>query len=175
MRYAIVLRLPLFIFLIMLAACSSSPNRPSPSHAASKPTASEKTPAFHLGSTDDANEIVLFSFGLLDTGYKFGGSNPEAGLDCSGMVSYVVERVTGHKLPHNAAQIAAVTRPIERTQLQPADLVFFNTNGQTFSHMGIYLGDGRFMHAPSTNGKVRIEKMDNKYFASRYSGARTLF
>ena len=161
-------KLVTLLIVIMLTACSSTPPAPTP------PTP-QKSYAFRLGSSDQGNEIVLYALGLLDTGYKFGGSNPEAGLDCSGMVSYVVEKVTGHRLPHNAAQIAAVTRPIERAQLQPADLVFFNTTGQIYSHMGIYLGDGRFVHAPSTNGKVRIERLDNSYFAARYTGARTLY
>ena len=113
--------------------------------------------------------------GLLDVGYRFGGRNPEAGLDCSGMVSYVVEQVSGRKLPHSAAQIAELTRPVTRTQLQPADLVFFNTDGRPFSHMGIYLGDGRFVHAPSTNGSVRVEKLDGPYFSRRFTAARSLF
>jgi cell wall-associated NlpC family hydrolase len=171
-------RLRRFIYATMLAglaACSSTPPAPSPS-APQKP--SQRPPsstAFRLDQPDHANEIVIFSLGLLDTGYRFGGSNPEAGLDCSGMVSYVVERVAGKRLPHNAAQIAAITQPIERSALKPADLVFFNTSGQTYSHMGIYLGDGRFVHAPSSKGSVRIERMDNVYFASRFTGARTLF
>ncbi len=156
-----------------LAACSSTPPAPSPSQTPSQRHPS--TAAFRLDQPDDANEIVIFSLGLLDTGYRFGGSNPEAGLDCSGMVSYVVERVAGKRLPHNAAQIAAITQPIERAALKPADLVFFNTTGQTYSHMGIYLGDGRFVHAPSSKGVVRIERMDNVYFASRFTGARSLF
>lgn len=130
---------------------------------------------FRLSTSEDANEIVIFSLGLLNTQYRFGGSNPEAGLDCSGMVSYVIEQVAGKRLPHNAAQIAAITQRIDRSALKPADLVFFNTTGQTYSHMGIYLGDGRFVHAPSSKGVVRIERMDNVYFASRFSGARSLF
>jgi cell wall-associated NlpC family hydrolase len=160
------------VFAITLAACSSAPpSSPTQTHAPRQPS----TATFRLASPDYANEIVIFSLGLLDTGYRFGGSNPEAGLDCSGMVSYVVEQVAGKRLPHNAAQIAAVTQPIERSALKPADLVFFNTTGQTYSHMGIYLGDGRFVHAPSSKGSVRIERLDNTYFASRFTGARSLF
>jgi cell wall-associated NlpC family hydrolase len=171
-------RLRRFIYATMLAglaACSSTPPAPSPSAPQKPSQRSPSSTAFRLDQPDHANEIVIFSLGLLDTGYRFGGSNPEAGLDCSGMVSYVVERVAGKRLPHNAAQIAAITQPIERSALKPADLVFFNTSGQTYSHMGIYLGDGRFVHAPSSKGSVRIERMDNVYFASRFTGARTLF
>lgn len=159
--------------LLMLAACSSAPPRapvPSPSGQTAP-----REPSFRLADADHANEIVMFALGLLDTGYQFGGRNPEAGLDCSGMVSYIVEKVAGRRLPHNAAQIAALTRPVERHELRPADLVFFNTNGKRYSHMGIYLGEGRFIHAPATKGKVRIERMDLAYFATRYDGARSLF
>ncbi|HSD36935.1 MAG TPA: C40 family peptidase [Rhodocyclaceae bacterium] len=158
-----------------LAACSSTPPASPPSSSQKPSQRPPSSAAFHLDQPDHANEIVIFSLGLLDTGYRFGGSNPDAGLDCSGMVSYVVDRVAGKRLPHNAAQIAAITQPIERSALKPADLVFFNTNGQTYSHMGIYLGDGRFVHAPSSRGVIRIERLDNVYFASRFTGARSLF
>ncbi|MEC5387656.1 C40 family peptidase [Uliginosibacterium sp. H3] len=161
------------LILGCLAACSSAPPAPP---ATPKPTQRPPTTAaFRLDQPDHASEIVIFSLGLLNTGYRFGGSNPDAGLDCSGMVSYVVERVAGKRLPHNAAQIAAITQPIDRAELKPADLVFFNTSGQTYSHMGIYLGDGRFVHAPSSKGVIRIERLDSTYFASRFTGARTLF
>lgn len=117
---------------------------------------------------------MLYALGLLDTGYRFGGKNPSAGLDCSGMVSYIVEQVSGRKLPYNAAGIAERTRPIPSRAIQPGDLVFFNTLGRSFSHMGIYLGDGKFIHAPNSKGKVRVDRLDNRYFAERFEGARTL-
>ena len=160
------------IVFFVLSACSSTP--PSPTAPARKPAQGSPT-TFRLTAPEHANEIVIFSLGLLNTAYRFGGRNPEAGLDCSGMVSYVVEQVAGKRLPHNAAQIAAMTQRIERNELRPSDLVFFNTNGQPYSHMGIYLGDGRFVHAPSSRGVVRIERLDNVYFASRFTAARTLF
>lgn len=129
---------------------------------------------FTLPDPDDAQEIVMMSFSLVDTGYRFGGRNPEAGLDCSGMVSYVVEQVTGRRLPHNAAEIAARTRPVDRSELRPGDLVFFNTRNRPYSHMGIYLGQDRFIHAPSSQGRVRLENLASTYFARRFDGARTL-
>jgi len=116
----------------------------------------------------------MFAYGLIGTGYRFGGQNPEAGLDCSGMVAYIVEQVSGTRLPHNAARIAEQTRPIAMSDLQPGDLVFFNTLKRRHSHMGIYLGDGKFIHAPSSRGAVRIDSLDNSYFAPRIDGARTL-
>lgn len=157
----------------VLAACSSTPQwKPgSPEDSRSQ----TPRPFSHPADQQAANEIVLQALGLLDTDYKFGGSNPEAGLDCSGMVSLVVERATRRKLPHNAARIAAQTRPISKRELRPADLVFFNTSGGKYSHMGIYLGDGRFVHAPSSRGKVRIDLLETKYWAGHFSGATSLF
>ncbi|KAF7599733.1 MAG: hypothetical protein CGU28_04890 [Candidatus Dactylopiibacterium carminicum] len=158
--------------LALLAACGGQPaKRPTPT-----PTPAER-PAPHLRLEDQyaANEIVLRAMGLLDTGYLFGGRNPEAGLDCSGMVSLVVEQATGLLLPHNAAQIASRTRKIARSELRAADLVFFNTNGKPYSHMGIYLGDGRFIHAPSSRGKVRVESIDKAYWTQRFTAAHSLF
>ncbi|MDB5814906.1 MAG: conserved hypothetical secreted protein [Rhodocyclales bacterium] len=173
MKRAAMHRFVIASLVAVLAACSSTP--PSPLPSPPRPSHQPSAPTFRLSSPEHANEIVIFSLGLLDTGYRFGGNNPEAGLDCSGMVSYVVEQVAGKRLPHNAAQIAAITRPVDRAALMPADLVFFNTDGHTYSHMGIYLGDGRFVHAPSSKGSVRIERLDSTYFASRFSGARSLF
>lgn len=154
----------------LLSACSSLPPSSPPSRA-DQPSQAQYLALRH---PDLAQEIVLTAFGLLDTGYRFGGENPEAGLDCSGMVSYVVEQVSGQRLPHNAAEIAALTRPVHRHDLNPGDLVFFNTQNRPYSHMGIYLGDDRFIHAPSSRGRVRVESLAAPYFAKRFDGARTL-
>jgi cell wall-associated NlpC family hydrolase len=121
------------------------------------------------------NEVVLFALALIDTGYRFGGKNPEAGLDCSGMVSYIFEKAVELKLGGSAADIARIGRPVELSALQSGDLVFFNTRNQHFSHVGIYIGDGRFVHAPSTAGRVRADSLQNGWFAARFEAARTLF
>lgn len=157
--------------LALLSGCSTTPPVSSP--VQTTPQAPVRS---YLALDDPAQtqEMVLFAFGLLDTGYRFGGRNPEAGLDCSGMVSYIVEQISGLRLPHNAARIAESTRPIERADLRPGDLVFFNTMKRRHSHMGIYLGDGKFIHAPSSRGAVRVERLDNTYFAPRIDGMRTL-
>ncbi len=164
----------LILAVFFLCSCGSTPSK-APATPATPAARAPSTASFRLATPEQANEIVLFALSLMDTGYRFGGKNPEAGLDCSGMVSYIVEQVAGKRLPHNAAQIAAITQPVERSSLRPADLVFFNTSGKTYSHMGIYLGEGRFIHAPSTRGSVRIERLDSSYFAARYTGARSLF
>lgn len=121
------------------------------------------------------NEVVLYALGLLDTGYRFGGKNPEAGLDCSGMVSYIYREALGFQVSGSAADLARRARSIDRTQLQPGDLVFFNTRNQSFSHVGVYIGDERFVHAPSTNGRIRIDRLGDRYYAQRFERAATFF
>lgn len=117
-------------------------------------------------------EVVLYALGLLNIDYRFGGANPESGLDCSGMVSYIYRQAVGIRLPHNAAQIAQLGREIGREQLEPGDLVFFNTRNKPFSHVGIYIGDEKFVHAPATNGQIKVSSLKNRYFAARYEGGR---
>jgi cell wall-associated NlpC family hydrolase len=107
--------------------------------------------------------------------YRYGGKNPEAGLDCSGMVSHVYREAAGIHLPASAAQMALQGRDVPRDSLRPGDLVFFNTSNRPRSHVGIYIGDDRFVHAPSSNGKVRISNLNASYYASRFEGAISLF
>ncbi len=173
-RQASLRRFACLSAVMLLAACSTVPEAPRHSTAAPQTPAPARSSYFAFPDEQHAQEMVLFALGLLDTGYRFGGRNPEAGLDCSGMVAYVVENISGQRLPHNAAQIAERTRPIPVEALAPGDLVFFNTLKRRHSHMGIYIGDGRFVHAPSSRGKVRVERLDNRYFAQRIDGARTL-
>lgn len=164
--------------LLVLTACGTAPpHSPTPRARAPEPntSATDKRAYFRVNNPTLATDVVLFALGLVDTGYRFGGTNPEAGLDCSGMVSYIFDQVTGTRLPHNAARIAHQTRPVPREQLRPGDLVFFNTRDRTYSHVGLYIGGGRFIHAPSSRGKVRVDRMDNVYFSPRFDGARTLF
>lgn len=162
------------LVLAALAGCSSTPVAPQPKAGSGAPSSTTSGAYIALDHESQSQEMVLFALGLLDTGYRFGGRNPEAGLDCSGMVAYIVENISTSRLPHNAAQIADRTRPIAVSELRPGDLVFFNTLKRRHSHMGIYIGEGRFVHAPSSRGRVRVERLDNRYFAQRIDGARTL-
>ena len=152
--------------MLMLAACGSTSRTPehSSTTASERPKTSEKR-----------LEVTLFALGLIDTGYRFGGKNPEAGLDCSGMVSYIFGQAVGLKVGVSAADIARQGRSVERSRLRPGDLVFFNTLNAAFSHVGIYIGDERFVHAPKTNGRVRIDQMSSRYFAQRFETARSYF
>ncbi len=160
-------RTAVLTLIIVLAGCATKPPVSAP----------PRPPGGYVGLADrtKASEVVLFSFGLIDIGYRFGGRNPDAGLDCSGMVSYIYQQVGGLKLPHSAAEIARLTRPIERGAIKPGDLVFFNTRNRPFSHVGIYVGDDRFVHAPNSNGKVRVESIRSPYYSSRFEAARSLF
>lgn len=106
--------------------------------------------------------------------YKRGGSAPETGFDCSGFVKYLYDETLGLVLPHNAKAIAQQGERVEKAELQPGDLVFFNTMRRAFSHVGIYLGDNQFIHAPRTGARVRIEDMSDRYWSRRFNGARRI-
>ncbi|MDX9994800.1 MAG: C40 family peptidase [Rhodocyclaceae bacterium] len=104
--------------------------------------------------------------------YRRGGSTPETGFDCSGFVRYVFNESLGLELPHNAMAISRAGERVEKSELMPGDLVFFNTMRRAFSHVGIYLGNNRFIHAPRSGTRVRIEDMGDRYWSRRYNGAR---
>lgn len=159
--------------IILLTACGYAPMRGSGALGISSPIA--LTPPRSEAATEQGNEVAMYALGLIDTGYLFGGKNPEAGLDCSGMVSYIFSRAAGLKLSGSAADMANKGRLIDKTDLRAGDLVFFNTLKRPFSHVGIYLGDGRFIHAPSSKGKVHISRLDHPYFAQRFEMARAYF
>ena len=111
---------------------------------------------------------------MLFRSYKRGGSTPENGLDCSGFVRLVFKDAVGAELPRTSAEISKVGEKIEVKDLQPGDLVFYNTLRRGFSHVGIYLGDNKFIHSPSAGGQVRIESMDLSYWKQRFNGARRI-
>ncbi|MBV8048292.1 MAG: C40 family peptidase [Paludibacterium sp.] len=161
------------LLILLLAACSSPP--PLKQRPWSQSGRQQQYDLSHLQADGAGREILMYTLSLLDVGYQFGGSNPAAGLDCSGMVSYIYLNAVGVRLPHNAAQIANLARPIDAAELRVGDLVFFNTLNRPFSHMGIYIGDGKFVHAPHTNSVIRIDRLDNRYFAAHFEGGRTLF
>lgn len=106
--------------------------------------------------------------------YHYGGTSLDTGFDCSGLVAHVYERAWGIELPRSTQEQRRVGRPIKRTELQPGDLVFYNTRKRPFSHVGIYLGDGDFVHAPRPGQRVRVESINNPYWRARFSGARRL-
>jgi len=140
----------------------------------SRGSASSVSHALQLG--DELREALLARAMLVvNTPYTYGGNSPEGGFDCSGLIQWAVQGIHSGKLPRTTAQWAAASAPIKNRGLQRGDFVFFNTQGSRFSHMGIFVGNGQFVHAPSTGGTVQRVRMDNPYFAKRFTEARSIF
>jgi cell wall-associated NlpC family hydrolase len=106
--------------------------------------------------------------------YRYGGRSPETGFDCSGLIAHVFERAWGIRLPPGTWALSKVGTAVGRTGLEPGDLVFYNTRNRPYSHVGIYLGDGRFLHAPRPGATVRVENAEAAYWRARFNGARRL-
>lgn len=121
-----------------------------------------------------AQDVTVYALSLIGVKYKFGGNTPESGLDCSGLVRYVFQEVTGVTLPRTSREMSGVGAKVGMADLMPGDLVFFNTRRFANSHVGIYLGDNRFIHAPSQGGDVEIATMSAAYWKKRFNGARRL-
>lgn len=122
--------------------------------------------------TDRASELVVNAMGFLGVPYRRGGNSVETGFDCSGFVRAMYEQTIGLVLPRRANEQAAATQTIDKQDLKPGDLVFFNTMKRAFSHVGIYVGDGKFIHSPKPGAEVRVEDMGGAYWARRFDGAR---
>ncbi len=119
---------------------------------------------------EPVSEVAFLALALVGSPYAAAGASPETGFDCSGLVAYVYRRAVALNLPRDTFGLARVGQPV--ADPQPGDLLFYNTQGRAFSHVGIYLGESRFVHAPSTGGAVRIEDMRLAYWTRRFDGAR---
>ena len=122
--------------------------------------------------SEKASVLVFTSMGFLGVPYRRGGNTVETGFDCSGFVKAMFEQTVGKILPRKAEQQAAATEKIEQADLKPGDLVFFNTMRRAFSHVGIYVGEGKFIHSPKPGSEVRVEDMSVSYWSRRFDGAR---
>jgi cell wall-associated NlpC family hydrolase len=122
--------------------------------------------------TERTSDLVSTAIGFLGIPYLRGGNSAETGFDCSGFVRAIYKETIGLVLPRTAAEQAGVTQNIDKAQLKPGDLVFFNTLKRSFSHVGIYLGDNKFIHSPRSGSSVRIEDMRIPYWNVRFDGAR---
>lgn len=122
--------------------------------------------------TDATSELVVTAMGFLGVPYRRGGNSVETGFDCSGFVKAIYEQTVGLVLPRKADEQAAATQVIDKQDLRPGDLVFFNTMRRAFSHVGIYVGDGKFIHSPRPGAEVRVENMGGSYWQRRFDGAR---
>jgi cell wall-associated NlpC family hydrolase len=145
----------LLLSVLLLGACAST---------------KDNVQIHEAGSSGIARKLTSYAQSLIGTPYKYGGYMPDTGFDCSGFVDYVFRQTANIALPHDAQQISRHGQPIKSSQLREGDLVFYDT----FSHVGIYLGNDRFIHAPSSGGRVRTENMRDAYWKTHYSGARRI-
>jgi cell wall-associated NlpC family hydrolase len=131
--------------------------------------------AEEMRPADVIQEIPFYALSLIGTPYKFGGNRPETGLDCSGFVNHVYREVAGIQLPRSSQEISLHGEPLQPAELQPGDLVFFNTLNQPFSHVGVYVGESRFVHSTSSlSGAVMVSNMTQPYWSKRFDGGRRL-
>lgn len=151
---------------LLVAACSSGPTVRQGSNA----NFGNRT----MGPERSAGqeEITIEAMSLVGIPYRYGGNTPDSGFDCSGLVRYVVARAAGVNLPRTTADMSSIGTPLERDDLASGDLIFFNTTGRAHSHVGIYVGQGKFVHAPNTGGTVRLESLYIPYWARRIDGVR---
>ncbi|CAJ0871687.1 hypothetical protein R1479_01821 [Ralstonia mannitolilytica] len=140
-------------------------------HAEAK---SDAKPGLISNVMSKTGDVVMNALGMIGLRYRFGGNTPESGLDCSGFVRYVFNDTFGFLLPRRAVEMSRVGTSVDMAELRPGDLVFFNTMRHTFSHVGIYIGDNKFVHAPSTGSKIRVDDMTASYWVTRYNGARRI-
>jgi cell wall-associated NlpC family hydrolase len=164
------------VFAITVLCAAPSPARADdPTVAAQESTLDILVRQINSGAHNvaaTASDVVVSAMSMLGVRYKFGGNSPETGLDCSGLVRLAFAQTFGMTLPRTSSEMSRVGDRIDKRELQPGDLVFFNTLRRAFSHVGIYVGDGKFVHAPSSGGEVRVESMNIPYWQNRFNGAR---
>lgn len=159
LHYINSMKLLLLLSVLLLGACA---------------TTRENVPSHQAYISPTVRQLTAYARGLIGTPYKYGGHSPKAGFDCSGFVDYVFRHSAHVSLPHNSQLISRHGFPVESTQLREGDLVFYDTNHSAYSHVGIYLGNYRFIHAPSSGGRVRTEDMRETYWVRHYNGARRI-
>jgi cell wall-associated NlpC family hydrolase len=151
------------------AAQTSAPARGSFAASAKASASATAQKVWH-----GAQDVAIYALGLIGVDYRFGGETPDDGLDCSGLVRYVFQQVTGVTLPRTAKEMARIGDKVATDDLKPGDLVFFDTRRFAFSHVGLYLGDNRFIHAPSRGSEVEIARLSDGYWQKHFNGARRL-
>ena len=131
-------------------------------------------PDFEKEISAGLEDYSITAIGLVGVPYRYGGNTPKGGFDCSGLIGYVYKKTGGILLPRTTQEIGRIGKSLGNETPAPGDLVFFNTQGDPHSHVGIYVGKGRFVHAPSQGGTVRVEKITSSYWANRYTESRRI-
>lgn len=167
-------RIGAFVFAVTatLASTALAGERPADRSLADAARTSLLTAASRM--VERTRDVALFALSLVGIDYRYGGDTPEQGLDCSGLIHYAFQEVTGVVLPRTSRELSRIGKRVGAQDLEPGDLVFFNTRRRAFSHVGIYLGDDRFIHAPSKGGEVNVAVLSARYWRQRYDGARRL-
>jgi cell wall-associated NlpC family hydrolase len=161
--------LAFLLFTLLLAACGGSSETMRPARPVAMP---RDWPVVPPADPERANAVLMRAISLVGTPYRYGGNTPDGGFDCSGLVNYVYRDMLDMRLPRTSRDLASIQGPrIPPDRLAAADLVFFGGSGSV-SHVGIYVGEGRFVHAPSTGGTVRLDHLDGPYWRDHYTGAR---
>ena len=164
----------LFSAIAFLAACASGPQRRQPTYRTPHSALADLPPrAPSAASAGEANDILFRAIGLVGTPYRWGGNTPAGGFDCSGLIDYIYRTATGIKLPRTSHDMASMhARKVRKmTQLASGDLVFFDIGG-AISHVGVYVGKGRFVHAPNSGGTVRLDDIDGPYWGNHFAYGR---
>ena len=156
----------IFFPCAVLGGCGSLPASPDGAELGRPPAQTG------LISAELGREVALQAMGALGSRYAPGGTSPASGFDCSGLVGYAFLRATRRALPRTTYDLSRAGVRIDPRDLRPGDLVFFNTQRRPYSHVGIYVGEQRFIHAPSAGGAVRIDDMRGRYWLRRFNGAR---
>ena len=158
----------LFAILSLVSGCASYRSEPTyvpPPAAAPAPAPAPRA---------ERSEALLQALLALGMDYKYGGKSPATGFDCSGLVAHIYKEAWGIRLPPNAMGQSEVGVPVAVSELQAGDLVFYDTMKRPYSHVGIYMGDGKFVHAPKSGAQVRIESLRSSYWSQRFNGARRI-
>ena len=174
LRYDALMRKFAFIWVLWASCAHAEPAKPVDDieRFLTDRGVLEQTGQFRQRLSQSASDLVVNAMGFLGVPYKRGGNTAENGFDCSGFVRAVFEQTVGAVLPRRARDQAEATQKIDRQELQPGDLVFFNTMRQKFSHVGIYIGDNKFIHSPKPGQQVQVEDMRQAYWDRRFTGAR---
>lgn len=155
----------LLVGMLALAGCGRHAVRTAPQ------------PSYPVNGANNANpnDVLFRAISLVGTPYRYGGNTPRGGFDCSGLVDYVFRDVAGIALPRTAQEISRIDAPdVRKSRLESGDLVFFHHDGRSVGHVGIYVGKGRFVHAPNEGGTVRLDYLDAPYWREHYAGAKRI-